>query len=109
MAGMGLAIGTMICNYAVCFPIVVARHGLQALSVASSSWKRDTPTYCFSLLYRKYQLYGFKGLYSGFGIGLIGQAITAVYESFLSKIFKLIQPKLKNSNQQFIVKAIHKG
>ncbi|CAO3650534.1 unnamed protein product [Cunninghamella echinulata] len=108
MSGMGLAIGTMISNYAICFPIVVARHGLQALSIASSSWKRDTPRYCFSLLYKKYQLYGFKGLYAGFGIGLIGQAVTAVYESFLARIARFILPKLKSPNHTFIIKSIHK-
>ncbi|ORZ22141.1 mitochondrial carrier domain-containing protein [Absidia repens] len=107
--GLVVAIGTMMTNYTVCFPIVVFRHGLQALSHPDThTWSQDTPSRCFALLKKKYQDHGFRGLYSGFGLGLFSQAITAAYESFLAGLAKKLSLKLDRTYQQYILAAVHK-
>ncbi|KAI8064617.1 mitochondrial carrier domain-containing protein [Gongronella butleri] len=92
MTGIIVAIGTMMANYVVCFPIVVSRHTSQALSTASS-WQYDTPVYCFRVLHNKYQQHGMRSLYSGFGLGLLGQALTSTYETGLSRLFARVWGK----------------
>ncbi|KAI8330847.1 mitochondrial carrier domain-containing protein [Chlamydoabsidia padenii] len=107
--GLVVAIGTMLTNYGVCFPIVVFRHGLQALSIPSkNSSTQDTPYKCLAQLRQKYHRHGFRGLYGGFGLGLGSQAITAAYESFLSKLAKKLSAKLDRSYQRHLLTAIHK-
>ncbi|KAG1453746.1 hypothetical protein G6F46_006206 [Rhizopus delemar] len=85
ISGVILAIGSMIANYTLCFPIVAARHSLQALPV-KNSFQRDTPSYGAAKLYYAYRNGGIRKLYPGFGLGLLGQAISASYESFLGQI-----------------------
>lgn len=107
--GLVVAIGTMMTNYAVCFPIVVFRHGLQALSQPSrNSSAQDTPSRCLTLLRQKYHRHGIRGLYAGFGLGLGSQAITAGYESFLATLAKKLSLKLDRSYQRYLVMAVHK-
>ncbi|ORX43560.1 mitochondrial carrier [Hesseltinella vesiculosa] len=90
ITGIAIAIGTMMTNYVICFPIVVSRHGLQALSQPITSWQRDTPAYCFHLLRIKWETYGLRSLYAGFGLGLIGQVVTSSYETCLKHMFASI-------------------
>ncbi|KAI8988512.1 mitochondrial carrier domain-containing protein [Mycotypha africana] len=85
MVGVVLAIGTMVANYSLCFPIVAARHRLQALSTLYS-YRRDTPIYGANMLYYTYKAGSIRKLYPGFGLGLLGQTISACYESGINNI-----------------------
>ncbi|KAI7902812.1 mitochondrial carrier domain-containing protein [Cokeromyces recurvatus] len=85
ISGVALAISTMIANYSLCFPIVAARHRLQALPTLHS-YKRDTPIYGLQSIIYTYKLGGIRRLYPGFGLGLIGQSISATYESGVNQI-----------------------
>lgn len=89
ISGVMLAIGSMIANYTLCFPIVAARHSLQALPI-KNSFQRDTPMYGASKLYYTYRYGGVRRLYPGFGLGLLGQAISASYESIVSQIVSIL-------------------
>ncbi|KAI8093824.1 mitochondrial carrier domain-containing protein [Halteromyces radiatus] len=112
MTGLMVAIGTMMTNYAVSFPIVVFRHSLQATSNPTAIIAAalvDTPRHCWFLLRRKYQRYGFRALYAGFGLGLISQAITTTYESFLASLVKKILTVFPTSSyQRYFLKGVHK-
>ncbi|KAI9477796.1 MAG: mitochondrial carrier domain-containing protein [Benjaminiella poitrasii] len=84
ITGVALAISTMVANYSLCFPIVAARHRLQALPTLHS-YKRDTPLYGLRSILYTYKLGGIRRLYPGFGLGLIGQSISATYESTVNQ------------------------
>ncbi|KAI8361820.1 mitochondrial carrier domain-containing protein [Choanephora cucurbitarum] len=81
--GVTLAIGTMVANYSFCFPIVAARHRLQALP---HPHRYDTPFYGAQMILRTYRQGGLRRLYPGFGLGLMGQAVSASYESCVQQI-----------------------
>lgn len=85
ISGVILAIGTMVANYSLCFPIVAARHRLQALPTLHS-YKRDTPRYGAMTIIYAYRNGGIRRLYPGFGLGLIGQTLSATYESALNQV-----------------------
>ncbi|KAI8387998.1 mitochondrial carrier domain-containing protein [Radiomyces spectabilis] len=89
-AGVTLAIGTMVANYTLCFPVVVARHRLQ--SFPHRDWRRDNPWSCAQSLWRLYKTSGFRALYPGFGLGLCGQALSAGYESLVNDMMRKIRP-----------------
>jgi hypothetical protein len=93
-----LAISTMVANYSLCFPIVAARHRLQALSTLHS-YERDTPLYGFRTILYTYRNGGIRRLYPGFGLGLIGQTLSATYESGLGQIMAGVIAKAKESNR----------
>lgn len=90
IAGGALTIGTVVTNYALCFPVVVARHRLQSFP-SRDSWQRDTPLYCARYMLETRRVHGLSSLYTGFGLGLLGQAITATYESFVAAYAPVVQ------------------
>ncbi|KAI8353982.1 mitochondrial carrier domain-containing protein [Blakeslea trispora] len=100
--GVTLAIGTMVANYSLCFPIVAARHRLQALPT-HQSYARDTPLYGARTILATYRQGGLRRLYPGFGLGLMGQAISASYESCVHQIISHLLP-----SSTTLVKAITK-
>lgn len=75
----------MVANYSLCFPIVAARHRLQALPTLHSYY-RDTPRYGAMTIIYAYRNGGIRRLYPGFGLGLIGQTLSATYESALNGV-----------------------
>ena len=98
ITGVVLAIGTMVANYSLCFPIVAARHRLQALPTLHS-YNRDTPLYGIHTIIYTYKNGGIRRLYPGFGLGLIGQTLSATYESGLNQVMStLIVSARKHSN-----------
>ncbi|ORZ01373.1 mitochondrial carrier domain-containing protein [Syncephalastrum racemosum] len=92
IAGGALTIGTVVTNYALCFPVVVARHRLQSFP-GRNSWKRDTPLYCARYMIETRRVQGLSSLYTGFGLGLLGQAITATYESLVAAYAPVVQKR----------------
>ena len=74
--------GTMVANYVLCFPIVVARHRLQAFPIPGQS---DTPVAFAHSLYHTYRSQGPVSLYSGIGLGLLSQAVTGAYDSYAGR------------------------
>lgn len=97
ISGVILAIGTMVANYSLCFPIVAARHRLQALPVLYS-YQRDTPTYGISTIIYAFRNGGIRRLYPGFGLGLIGQTLSATYESGLNQVLSPITTSARKKN-----------
>lgn len=97
ISGVILAIGTMVANYSLCFPIVAARHRLQALPVLYS-YQRDTPMYGISTIIYAYRNGGIRRLYPGFGLGLIGQTLSATYESGLNQVLSPITTSARKKN-----------
>ncbi|CAO0791793.1 unnamed protein product [Mucor circinelloides] len=89
ITGVVLAIGTMVANYSLCFPIVAARHRLQAIPTLHS-YQRDTPLYGIQTLLYTYRHGGIRRLYPGFGLGLIGQTLSATYESGLNQVMSTL-------------------
>lgn len=112
ITGVGLAIGTMVANYSLCFPIVAARHRLQALSTPYS-YKRDTPLYGFHTILQSYRNgRNIRRLYPGFGLGLIGQTLGATYEAGLDQVMSGMTAKANQSNRWVwitLVKILSKG
>jgi hypothetical protein len=98
ITGVVLAIGTMVANYSLCFPIVAARHRLQALPTLHS-YERDTPLYGFRTILFTYRNGSIRRLYPGFGLGLIGQTLSATYESGLSQVMAGVIAKANKSNR----------
>jgi hypothetical protein len=92
-----LAIGTMVANYSLCFPIVAARHRLQALPNLYS-YKIDTPRYGVSTIMYAYKNGGIRRLYPGFGLGLLGQTCSATYESGLNQIMSPVLAAARKAN-----------
>jgi hypothetical protein len=97
ISGVILAIGTMVANYSLCFPIVAARHRLQALPTLHS-YKRDTPRYGISTVIYAYRNGGVRRLYPGFGLGLIGQTLSATYESVLNQVMASVMVAARKIN-----------
>ncbi|CAO3688464.1 unnamed protein product [Umbelopsis ramanniana] len=89
-AGFSLAVGSMIGNYVLCFPFVVARHRHQTVPQLFAR-QRGTPLASITYLANQRQQGGWKALYPGFGLGLLAQGFAVSYESALnaalSKIF----------------------
>ncbi|KAI8141227.1 mitochondrial carrier domain-containing protein [Fennellomyces sp. T-0311] len=79
---VSLTMGTMVANYILCFPIVVARHRLQAFPIPGRS---DTPVAFARSLHRMYRKQGPASLYSGIGLGLLSQAVTGAYDSYAGR------------------------
>ncbi|KAL0077570.1 mitochondrial carrier domain-containing protein [Phycomyces blakesleeanus] len=79
--------GSMVANYALCFPVVVARHRYQAFPAYYSSGK-DTPWGSAKFLLSTARRDGIRALYPGFGLGLVGQAVAGAYELLLSEFFQ---------------------
>ncbi|KAF7732166.1 hypothetical protein EC973_006421 [Apophysomyces ossiformis] len=86
IAGVTLAIGAMVANYTLCFPIVVARHRVQALPAAYRNIYIDSPLGFCQALQTNYRQYGLRAMYPGFGLGMFGQAISAIYESLVNEV-----------------------
>ncbi|CEJ04513.1 hypothetical protein RMCBS344292_18471 [Rhizopus microsporus] len=107
ISGVVLAIGSMVANYTLCFPIVAARHSLQALPV-KNSFERDTPRYGAMKLYYTYKYGGIRRLYPGFGLGLLGQSISASYESIIGQITSSLTTKQTNFLLYAATKAVGK-
>ncbi|KAG0173896.1 hypothetical protein DFQ28_004841 [Apophysomyces sp. BC1034] len=105
VAGVTLAIGAMITNYTICFPIVVARHRIQALPAAYREIYTDTPMGFLQSIRRNYRQHGFRAMYPGFGLGMFGQAISAVYESLVNEIAQSFDTTQWNQGMQFLVGA----
>lgn len=97
ISGVILAIGTMVANYSLCFPIVAARHRLQALPTLHS-YHRDTPIYGASTIIYAYRNGGIRRIYPGFGLGLIGQTLNATYESGLNTVMTSVMATAKKIN-----------
>ncbi|KAG2195378.1 hypothetical protein INT47_004486 [Mucor saturninus] len=97
ISGVILAIGTMVANYSLCFPIVAARHRLQALPTLRS-YQRDTPMYGASTILYAYRNGGIRRLYPGFGLGLIGQTLNATYESGLNTVMTGVTAAAKKNS-----------
>ncbi|KAK4513631.1 uncharacterized protein ATC70_005635 [Mucor velutinosus] len=95
ITGVVLAIGTMVANYSLCFPIVAARHRLQAVPTYQS-YERDTPLYGIQTILYTYRHGGIRRLYPGFGLGLIGQTLSATYESGLNQV---MSPLIASANK----------
>lgn len=95
ITGVVLAIGTMVANYSLCFPIVAARHRLQAIPTLHS-YQRDTPLYGIQTILYTYRQGGIRRLYPGFGLGLIGQTLSATYESGLNQV---MSPVIVSANK----------
>lgn len=95
ITGVVLAIGTMVANYSLCFPIVAARHRLQAIPTLHS-YERDTPLYGIHTILYTYRQGGIRRLYPGFGLGLIGQTLSATYESGLNQV---MSPMIASANK----------
>ncbi|KAI9498949.1 hypothetical protein BDB00DRAFT_327331 [Zychaea mexicana] len=74
--------GTMVANYILCFPIVVARHRLQAFPIPGRS---DSPLAFVCSFRRMYRTRGLPSMYSGIGFGLLSQAVTGAYDSYYGK------------------------
>ncbi|KAG2236574.1 mitochondrial carrier domain-containing protein [Thamnidium elegans] len=110
ISGVILAIGTMVANYSLCFPIVAARHRLQALPVLYS-YQRDTPMYGISTIIYAYRNGGIRRLYPGFGLGLIGQTLSATYESGLNQILSptWTSARKKNTFTYILSSILSKG
>lgn len=79
----------MVANYSLCFPIVALRHRLQAIP-SIKSYERDTPIHGMKIMYHTYNGGGIRRLYPGFGLGLIGQTISATYESGVNKVMSSV-------------------
>lgn len=97
ITGVVLAIGTMVANYSLCFPIVAARHRLQALPTLHS-YARDTPLYGIHTILYTYRNGGIRRLYPGFGLGLIGQTLSATYESGLNQVMSTLIVSARKSS-----------
>lgn len=95
ITGVVLAIGTMVANYSLCFPIVAARHRLQAIPTLHS-YQRDTPLYGIQTILYTYRHGGIRRLYPGFGLGLVGQTLSATYESGLNQV---MSPLILSANK----------
>lgn len=87
----------MVSNYVLCFPVVVARHQLQAFPTPYYSFARDTPLYCARRIRHIIQTQGAGVLYAGFGLGILGQAVTAMYESAVSSVLSYVRPSLNSA------------
>lgn len=79
----------MVANYSLSFPIVAARHRLQAVS-SIKSYERDTPLYGMKMIYYTYKNGGVRRLYPGFGLGLMGQTIGSSYESGVNQVMSSV-------------------
>lgn len=101
ISGVILAIGTMVANYSLCFPIVAARHRLQALPTLHS-YKRDTPRYGASTILYTYRQGGLCRLYPGFGLGLLGQTLSATYESALNQVMSSAHNKANSKTNKLL-------
>lgn len=96
----------MVANYSLCFPIVAARHRLQALP-SLHSYERDTPLYGVHTILYAYRQGGIRRLYPGFGLGLIGQTLSATYESGLNQVLSsTITSTRKKSTLNYILSSI---
>ncbi|KAI9255042.1 hypothetical protein BDA99DRAFT_151678 [Phascolomyces articulosus] len=74
--------GTMVANYILCFPIVVARHRLQAFPI---SGRNDSPIAFIHSFRTMYQTQSISSMYSGIGLGLLSQAVTGAYDSYYGR------------------------
>ncbi|KAI7861109.1 hypothetical protein BDC45DRAFT_493556 [Circinella umbellata] len=79
---VSLTMGTMVANYILCFPIVVARHRLQAFPIPG---RNDTPLAFIRSFRQMYQRQGISSMYSGIGLGLLSQAVTGAYDSYYGR------------------------
>ncbi|KAI7863302.1 mitochondrial carrier domain-containing protein [Spinellus fusiger] len=87
VATLTLFSGTMIANYALCFPVVVARHRLQAFP---SAWHPPrTPWKNAQLLWYQGTTHGIYSLYPGVGLGLLGQGFSSLCELGFNELFQL--------------------
>ncbi|KAI8977969.1 mitochondrial carrier domain-containing protein [Pilobolus umbonatus] len=85
VSGVVLAITTMVANYSLSFPIVATRHRQQALAYAHS-YLNDTPMNAVHTLYATYQQGGLRSIYPGFGLRLLGQAVSGGYEQIVQRV-----------------------
>ncbi|KAG2189428.1 hypothetical protein INT44_004570, partial [Umbelopsis vinacea] len=95
-AGFSLAVGSMIGNYVLCFPFVVARHRHQTVPQLFAR-QRDTPFTSITYLANQRQQGGWKALYPGFGLGLLAQGFAVSYESVLNTVISRIFSKATSS------------
>ncbi|KAI8081893.1 mitochondrial carrier domain-containing protein [Gilbertella persicaria] len=104
ITGVMLAISTMVANYSLCFPVVAARHRLQALPTRYSYY-RDTPLFGAKMIIYTYKNGGIRRLYPGFGLGLIGQTLSASYESGLNHVIAFMMPPTSKASKPMSVMA----
>ncbi|KAH8549502.1 mitochondrial carrier domain-containing protein [Umbelopsis sp. PMI_123] len=95
-AGFVLAVGSMIGNYVLCFPFVVARHRHQTVPQLFARQK-FTPLGSIRYLSNQYRQEGWRALYPGFGLGLLAQGIAVTYESVLNTTLAKILGKVSES------------
>ncbi|KAI8577500.1 hypothetical protein K450DRAFT_282588 [Umbelopsis ramanniana AG] len=95
-AGFSLAVGSMIGNYVLCFPFVVARHRHQTVPQLFAR-QRDTPLASIMYLANQRKQGGWKALYPGFGLGLLAQGFAVSYESVLNTVLSRIFSKTTSS------------
>jgi hypothetical protein len=110
-AGFSLAIGSMVGNYVLCFPFVVARHRQQTVPRLFSR-QRDTPLETIRYLADIRRREGWRGLYPGFGLGLIAQGFAVTYETVLNMALARILSKVADTTSlmaQFTLAALTKS
>jgi hypothetical protein len=101
----------MVANYSLCFPIVAARHRLQAVPMLYS-FRKDTPIYGARKILESYRRgNGIRALYPGFGLGLLGQSLSAVYESMIGQLMNMVLPEAKKVGRPlyYLAMLIGKG